>query len=163
MTEHASPAVGSRRFDSDGGALEHGDGAAAMHVRMAAGRTSADDPASCSATGTMSTQTPPATQAGTTDDEPTMDKSLPGVIGVDARGAIHRYDRVSGRLVVTDREETVIHAAEMDIEELHTSWIPHIGRERGWVDHWVDSDGLFDAVDRLGMALKALDEEDDDR
>ena len=162
MTEHASPAVGSRRFDSDGEALEHDDGAAAMHVRMAAGRTSPDDPASCSTTGTMSTKTPPAT-AGTTDDAPTTNKSLPGVIGVDARGAIHRYDRVSGRLVVTDREETVIHAAEMDIEELQSSWIPYIGRERGWVDHWVDTDGLFDAVDRLGMALKALDEEEGDR
>ena len=162
MTANASPAVGSRRFDSDGEALEHGDGAAAMHSEMAAGRTSPDDPASCSTTGTMSTKTPPAT-AGTTDDDPTTNKSLPAVIGVDARGAIHRYDRVSGRLVVTDREQTVLHAAEMEYEELHTSWIPYIGRERGWIDHWVDSEGMFDAIDRLGMALKALDAEGDDR
>ena len=142
--------------------MEHGDGAVAMHERMAAGRTSADDPASCSATGTMSTQTPPATQAGTTDDEPTTNKSLPAVIGVDARGAIHRYDRVTHRLVVTDRDKTVLHATEMEYEELHTSWIPYIGRERGWIDHWVDSEGMFDAIDRLGMALKALDEEGDE-
>ena len=72
------------------------------------------------------------------------------------------HDRVSGRLVVTDREETAIHAAEMDIEELQSSWIPYIGRERGWVDYWVDTDGLFDAIDRLGMALKALDEGGDE-
>ena len=144
--------------------MEHGDGAAAMHSEMAAGRTSPDDPASCSgANRNMSQSTRPGKEsAGTTDDDPTTNKSLPAVIGVDARGAIHRYDRVSGRLVVTDREQTVLHAAEMEYEELHTSWIPYIGRERGWIDHWVDSEGMFDAIDRLGMALKALDEEGDE-
>ena len=144
--------------------MEHGDGAVAMHERMAAGRTSADDPASCSCDRTMSTTNATGhTSTGTTDDEPTTNKSLPAVIGVDARGAIHRYDRVTQRLVVTDRDKTVLHATEMAYEELHTSWIPYIGRERGWIDHWVDSEGMFDAIDRLGMALKALDEEEGDR
>ena len=48
--------------------MEHGDGAAAMHSEMAAGRTSPDDPASCSgANRNMSQSTRPGKEsAGTT-------------------------------------------------------------------------------------------------
>ena len=47
--------------------MEHDDGAAAMHSEMAAGRTSPDDPASCSCDRTMSTTNPTGhKQSGTT-------------------------------------------------------------------------------------------------
>ena len=163
MTEYTSRPVAQPTFDSSGGALEHGAGAAALYEKMAAGRISTDDLVSCSAFEPMSTMTPPATTAGTTEEELSDNKTLPGVFGVDCGGALHRYERVSGRLVVTDRDGTVLHAAEMDIDELRGGWIPFIGSERGWIDHWLDSDELFDATERLGAALKALDAAEGER
>ena len=145
--------------------MEHGDVAAAqcMSADGRIGRQCLSTDDLCSAFEPMSTMTPPATQAGTTDEELSDNKTLPGVFGVDCGGALHRYERVSGRLVVTDRDGTVLHAAEMDIDELRGGWIPFIGSERGWIDHWLDSEGVFDATERLGAALKALDGQEGER
>ena len=137
--------------------MEHGVAAATMHD-PAARTVTPDDAASCSAS-TMSTETTPATTAGTPTDAPTTNKSLPGVFGVDQRGAVHRYDAVAERLVVTDGDHEVVHEREMSGAELRTAWIPHVGRERGWIDHWLDADGAIDATGRLGRALKAADTE----
>jgi len=141
--------------------MEHGADAVRNDATAARGH-SPDESASCSASIAMSKANTPATQAGTTTDAPTTNKTLPGVFGVDARGAVHRYNRTTNHLVVTDGDREVVHEREMAVDELRQNWIPHVGSERGWVDHWLDADtDVIDATGRLGRALKAADVEVD--
>lgn len=142
--------------------MEHGTAAATMYDPAARGH-SPDDAVSCSAPNAMSKANAPAARTvGTTTDAPTTNKVLPGVFGVDARGAVHRYNRTTNHLVVTDGDREVVHEREMAVDELRQNWIPHVGSERGWVDHWLDADtDVIDATGRLGRALKAADVEVD--
>jgi len=71
--------------------MEHGVAAATMHDPAARGH-SPDDAASCSAS-TMSTETTPATTAGTPTDAPTVQK----ICDIDVDDGLLRYRRPHGQ------------------------------------------------------------------
>jgi hypothetical protein len=101
-------------------------------------------------------------RADTTDAQPTTTTTaadLPAVIGVDCRGALHRYNAVANKLVVTDRDNEIVHEREMDVEELRTNWLAHVGRDRGWIDCWFDASHYTDVVGRLAAALESFESE----
>lgn len=100
--------------------------------------------------------TPAEKPAGTTDR--TALETLPGVIGVDCRGYLHRYDAVQQHLVVTDRDNDVVHERELNADEIH-GWIPAVGNRWGWIDCWFDAEHYVDVTGRLARALETLGEE----
>lgn len=156
--------------------MEHGDGAAAMHVRMAAGRNSPDDLASCSCDRTMSTQTPPAT-AGTTTDAPTDNQphDLPPTFGIDSQGRRHRWMRGCDRIVVTDGDGTVVHATEVSdrrektlvaeatgeafsVPKTVADWVRFVDENVAWVGTWLDADNYGEAISRAEAAAAEVRE-----
>jgi hypothetical protein len=108
MTTNASPAVGSRRFDSDGEALEHGADAVRNDATAARGH-SPDESASCSAGARNMSSKQPTRQepAGMADVQNTIEALFEGVtvlhdIGLDDRGRSHHYNPDSHQVVVGD-------------------------------------------------------------
>ena len=134
--------------------MEHGDGAAAMHSEMAAGRTSADDPASCSVTATMSTQTPPATQAGTTD----VQRDEISTFGVDQQGRRHGFAGGRSKIVAMDGD-AIVHVEAIDGEDTLDRWVRFIAEDTdGWIDVWLDADSFGEALDRKYTALAEVED-----
>jgi len=119
--------------------MEHGVAAATMHD-PAARTVTPDDAASCSAS-TMSTETTPATTAGTPTDAPTVQKAVPtgaDRLGIDAEGRIHYWHRAGEQVLVV--EPTA--ALDARIERIDVS----PGAEfRGYVRHARDVCG-FDSL-----------------
>ena len=85
-----------------------------------------------------------------TDDDPNL--SAP-VFGVDARGALHRYD--DGDVVVTKGDTLEQHETDVGRDGV-PAWISYVASERGWIDVWW-TDESTQAITRLGNALRVAD------
>ena len=112
--------------------MEHGDGAAPMYAETAA-RLGPGRPASCSATATMSTTTPPAETAGTTDVSRDALESLdrPNELGVDGEGSVHFHSPYDDRVVVVDEAGDIEETFDLSEKKL-AGFIAHVDEHRGW-------------------------------
>jgi len=135
MTTNASPAVGSRRFDSDGEALEHGD-AALTDVRQQAA-AGCDRLDLCSAPNAMSTETTPAARtAGMTVESRDELERLPYdryELGVDGDGTVHFHSPRADRIVAVAADgsiETTIDLADRRLAR----YVAFVDDRRGWSD-----------------------------
>ena len=99
--------------------------------------------------------------AGTTDESTTTiaaDASELPVFGVDAEGRLHRYSRAAETVVVTDDEHTVLREQpDVSRDRVVAEWVPFVGHDCGWVDHWFDARDFADVAGRLGRALTAAE------
>ena len=134
--------------------MEHGDGAAAMHSEMAAGRTSPDDPASCSCDRTMSTTNATGhTSTGTTD----VQRDEISTFGVDRQGRRHGFADGRSKIVVMDGD-AIVHVEAIDDDATVERWVEFIADETdGWIDQWLDADSFGEALDRKHAALAEAD------
>ena len=84
-----------------------------------------------------------------------------GVFGVDCHGDLHRYHQATGTVVVTDQDNEIVQTQSgLDQERVAGEWVPYVGDERGWVDHWFNAENVVDVAGRLARALDVVQEAD---
>jgi len=84
-----------------------------------------------------------------------------GVFGVDCDGDLHRYHQATGTVVVTDQHNEIIQTQPgLDRDKVTDKWLPYVGDERGWVDHWFNAESAVDVAGRLARALDVVHEGD---
>jgi hypothetical protein len=84
-----------------------------------------------------------------------------GVFGVDCDGDLHRYHKATGTVVVTDQDNNIVQTySGLNRNDVTDKWLPHVGDERGWVDHWFNAENVVDVAGRLARALDVVHEGD---
>jgi len=106
---------------------------------------------------TMSQSTSTSASAEQESIDIAADVTQLGVFGVDCDGDLHRYHKATGTVVVTDQDNDIVQTQPgLDQEQVAGEWLPYVGDERGWVDHWFNAENVVDVAGRLARALDVV-------